>query len=54
MHSDYTFHHIQQVRETELVRRLEERRQALDRTPPASPPRWAWRLFRRARVIHTP
>jgi hypothetical protein len=51
MHSDYTAHHIHQVREAELVRRLEERRQALERTPAPSRRGWGLRLFGRAQVI---
>ncbi|MDX6233860.1 MAG: hypothetical protein QOH68_2937 [Nocardioidaceae bacterium] len=52
MHSDYTAHHIHQVREAELVRRLEERRQALERTPAASRRRWGLRLLGRAQAVH--
>jgi hypothetical protein len=53
MHSDYTAYRSHLLREAELVRRLEERRQALERIPAPPRRRWALRLFRRAQVIRT-
>ncbi len=53
MHSDYLAHRSHLQREAELVRRLEERRQMLERVP-AQPHRgWALRLVARAHVIRT-
>jgi hypothetical protein len=53
MHNDYTAYRSHQLREADLVRQLELRRQALERIPARRRPRLALRLFRRTRVVHT-
>ena len=44
MYSDYTAHRDHLLREAALVRRLEERRQALEHTPARPRRGWALRL----------
>ncbi len=53
MNTDYTAYRSHQLREADLVRRLELRRQALERIPAPRRRRMALRFFSRTQAIRT-